>query len=237
MQDLFAKDHVLASTVAEVKRKLELVSSRLPKPIDASILRTNGDSGVAVRTATLRAVVLARFRELTCASISCIEAEQPAAAITLVRGAIECMIMLHDLKKNLARVVQAPNLDSAAALDKFVQTALYGRRYMQDGFQAVSIMTRLDRLAKELPAIKEVYENLCEVAHPNSDGLVGLYMRYSEATDEIVFDSKNVLRYMVVAANNLSTTLDAVIVWDNEIRSIANAIDSLARGQDGEAAH
>jgi len=62
-----------------------------------------------------------------------------------------------------------------AALDKLVMRMDFGGKYefwrYEDIDPAVSVLSALDRMGKELPGARDFYERTSEIAHPNSQGV------------------------------------------------------------------
>ncbi len=214
----------LPPVILEAKRKLDLIASKPPKSVTKELLID--DNAVIIRVAVLRGVILTRTRELADVSIQSLENRHPTAAATLVRATVESIALLYDLKLSVGRVASEQSDETVSEMDRMVRTALWGRRYNVDIFKATNITTRLQRMAKEVPAIWSIYENLSEVAHPNADGLTGLYLTLNERSGDLEFRSDQQWRVLLTAAHNLSTTLDAVIIFDNELRSYVQAIDA-----------
>jgi hypothetical protein len=152
--------------------------------------------------------------------------EHATSAVTLVRATIESMIMLFDLTTKFADTARALSVDSIRELDEFAKTALLGRRYKKQEHEALSILTRLKRMAKCVPAVVPIYDKLSEIAHPNSDGLVGCHLAYDASTGQVSFVSGNAFNTLFVAASSLSTTLDSLIYFDNELRRFAGNLQA-----------
>jgi hypothetical protein len=225
------------SLLTECERKLQLIQSKPPKPLQSSIVTAENE--VSFRVALLRGVLLARISELADESIGCMRNEHATSAITLVRATIESMVMHFDLTTKFADTARALSVDSVRDLDDFVKVALLGRRYKPKQHTAVNIITRLDRMAKCVPAIKPLYEKLSEIAHPNSDGLVGCHLAHDDSTGQLNFVSGNAFESLYVAASGLSTTLDSVIDFDKELVRFAVELqacyDAEKRIRDSEA--
>lgn len=215
----------VTALIAENKRKIALIESKPPKPV-AMGLDASPEYLRAARIALLRGALRTRCSELAQASIDCLKAHQPAAAVTLVRATIESVVVLYDLKLKLAQLSANRTLEGMEVLDEFLTTALFGSRRNNLERRAQNILNRIERVAKEIPAIEGVYDNLSEVAHPNSDGIVQLYLSHDESTGHWSFSSVNLWNALFVAAANLSTTLDVLINVDNAIRHIANELES-----------
>ncbi len=161
------------SRLTECERKVQLIQSKPPKSLQTSVV--SAENEVSFRVAALRGVLLKRISELAEDSISCMRKEHPTSAITLIRATIESMVMHFDLTTKFAETARALSDDSVQDLDEFVKVALLGRRYKPEQHKAVNITTRLARMAKYVPAVQPMYDKLSEVAHPNSDGLVGCH--------------------------------------------------------------
>jgi len=59
-------------------------------------------------------------------------------------------------------------------------------------FTALNILTVIDKLSKYIPNLRDTYDHLCEYAHPNYDGLTGLYCKWEDIATANISKTSNV---------------------------------------------
>lgn len=65
-------------------------------------------------------------------------------------------------------------------LDDFLMKAIMGSRDKSTPFEAVNILTAVDKVDKEFDGLRKMYDCLCEYTHPNWSGALGSFGTYDE---------------------------------------------------------
>jgi hypothetical protein len=90
----------------------------------------------------------------------------------LLRALVETVASFFAIAEQGASLLDAGDLRGFHAR---VIKAMFGIRQDRDKYpelpEAVNVLTLVDRLAKLLPNIRRYYDALCELVHPNSDGI------------------------------------------------------------------
>jgi len=71
---------------------------------------------------------------------------------------------------------------SRQALHDMLLQMLAGSRLWPDAPQALQILTCVDRMDKQVSGVRQSYDILSEIAHPNWRGVFGMYAKIDEAT-------------------------------------------------------
>jgi hypothetical protein len=90
----------------------------------------------------------------------------------LLRSQLETMAAFYAVLDQSERLLAQGDLRS---LHKRVLKAMYGIKQGRDTHpglpEAVNVLTVLDQLDRVMPKVRRYYDSLCEIVHPNADGL------------------------------------------------------------------
>lgn len=96
-------------------------------------------------------------------------------AITLTRSAFEVTAMGCSMFHKITKCLESEAID---VFDRDIMQLLFGQRQGDESLpEAINVLTLLDKMAKDIPALKEYYMFLCEYAHPNMYGTKGAYSK------------------------------------------------------------
>lgn len=122
------------------------------------------------RTAVLREVLLWRMQDLASQSVLLADGGQFLGARVLLRSAVETLALLIYLNHKIRAV-----LDGSVSFfdfDGVTKQLLLGSKNGKTKYQAVNILTVLERADSVHVGIRKMYFDLCESAHPNYDGVL-----------------------------------------------------------------
>jgi len=146
-------------------------------------------------------VVLNRILELSESIIICMGDSNLASSFILLRALDENASTLFDANLRLAKLIEENDFQQVYELitnlqygtrlpdilkkhiEKQVNTesdTYYTEEKIKEIYTSQQILTVMDRVSKTLPDHRETYEYLCEYAHPNYDGLMGLYCEWKD---------------------------------------------------------
>ena len=161
----------------ELLRKGKLFSqalkSSLPPRIDPATISTKAK--IPFKALCVREVLLYRVSELAEAALRSYEESQLVATATLSRALMESVALLYWLYKELQRTLEKRG--SSDKVNEFLAKALVGTRNQTTPLQAHNVMTAIDVVDKDIPSYRKLYEELCEIAHPNWGGGLGAYAK------------------------------------------------------------
>ena len=122
------------------------------------------------RTAVLREVLLWRMHDLASQSVLLADGGQYLGARILLRSAIETLALLIFLNHKIRAVLDASL--SFFVFEEVTKQLLLGSKNGKTKYQAVNILTALERADSVHVGIRKMYLDLCESAHPNYDGVL-----------------------------------------------------------------
>jgi hypothetical protein len=108
--------------------------------------------------------ILNRTYEIIDSSIWAIDNNRPQTAINMLRALIETLGFTYYAREQI-RLAENENIyDKITAL-------FFGSRKVDAKFKSVNIITCIDKAIKMFPQLRQVYDDACEVVHPNSKSL------------------------------------------------------------------
>lgn len=173
-------------------------------------------------------VILHRVVDLSCSIINCWENKQISSAFVLLRTLNENTSVIYDANKRLNELIEKNdfeniyklifNLQYGTRIKERIEQAVYDeskgddvedvekvKLEIKEAYTAQQILTVLDRISKDIPKHREIYEYLCEYAHPNWDGLMGLYCKWE---NKYTVNISNLNSYNEDTAKNFFRTMD-----------------------------
>ena len=119
--------------------------------------------------------VLYRICDLAEAAINCYETSLFVPASILTRSTMETSAVFFACKKLATEVLHKKDIHS---LDNMIMKLSFAVGYEDDTLpKAVNVLTHCDRVDRLIPGFRGVYDNLCEIVHPNYYGTEGFYSR------------------------------------------------------------
>ena len=168
-------------------------------------------------------VVLHRIVDLAFSILTCWKNKQISSAFILLRALNENTSVIYDANKRLDGLIKQKDFPK---IYKLIFNLQYGTRIkerieqavedeskgdniediekekleIREAYTAQQILNVLDRISKDLPKHREIHEYLCEYAHPNWDGLMGLYCKWEDnftvnISNENSFNEETVIRF------------------------------------------
>lgn len=127
------------------------------------------------RSLSLREAIGWRMQDLLFQSKLLFDQRHLLGARILLRAAFETLGVLVHLNQ-LMMLVVSEDLEFNEFSDK-TTVLLLGSRDGSTDYKAINVVTILQKCDQKYPGIVEIYEGLCESAHPNYEGLSGGYSR------------------------------------------------------------
>lgn len=125
------------------------------------------------RSLSLREACSWRLHDLLYQSKLLLDLNQLLGARILLRSAFETLAVLIHLNQLMRKVVSG-EMDFHIFSDK-TTILLLGSRDESTPYKSQSIITILQKCDRKYPGLYEIYEGLCESAHPNWEGLSSGY--------------------------------------------------------------
>lgn len=139
----------------------------------------------ALKAYVIRAGLLHRIADLVGSAIDLYKQRKDLPAFVLTRAALETFALFYYFIKNTETAV---NSGKVQELDDILMRLLFGSRNAGDAAKAINILTAVDRLDKDIEGIRAMYDDLCEIAHPNWMGTVGHYGKVMDSPFNLYFE-------------------------------------------------
>lgn len=139
------------------------------------------------RSLVIREALLRRMVDLGSQIALLVDNGGLLGARILLRCAIETASVLVYLNQRMAAVIngELPWSD----FEKLTMQLLMGSRDQRTDFDAVSVLTMVDRADRDYGALKTMHERMSESVHPNYDGVTYGYSRIRPSEFETHFDN------------------------------------------------
>ena len=164
----------LAENIAAARKAFELLAVGLPNEVWVSGIGTLSKGPYLAFC--LREALSYRMVEMTRNACAALERNERSVAIVLARCGLENLALMRHLLRTLDRRDEM----TSEALHEVLHKMLVGGRLPgnpTDAPIAFNVITMLDKMDKELPGIRSMYDDLSEVAHPNYGGVHALFAK------------------------------------------------------------
>jgi hypothetical protein len=115
-----------------------------------------------------------RLLDLVTGTILLAEREHYVPAIVLTRACLETAAALYNLNTKLLNFMESGDESS---FEESIDKIAVGTRDEKTPIDAVNILTIIDKLDKDFPNMRKIYDQLSEYAHPNWAGALGSYLK------------------------------------------------------------
>lgn len=173
----------LLSLMSEIRGRVELLESSLPKRVDA--MAVSPTSKLPFKVLLYREALIWRIAELGRAAFENFEQDRLVTAIVLARAAVETSAALWYLCTKVAAAVAS---DSVGDIDQYLMKLVAGTATGAPKTDAsttdvtlprpVRVAAFLEQANKDIEGFSHQYGVLSEYAHPNWAGTVFLYAKH-----------------------------------------------------------
>lgn len=157
--------------VAEARQRAEILRACLPQSVDVAALGVRSKAPFQLLCA--REALIWRTEELARTACDALERGDLTAAAILTRAVVESAALAWMLKSILAK----RDRYSPQEMNDQLMRVLMGTKSWKDMPQPFHVLTCVDQLDKEVPGFRKSYDQLSEIAHPNWNGVAGLYAK------------------------------------------------------------
>lgn len=206
----------------------------LPPIIDGSG-SADPSVGLPFKLFSLRETLLFRAADLSDAALSLIPDHGLGAAI-LARSVMETTALLVALYDLVAKVNSTGN---ANGFDESITKLLLGSRRKGASIEATSILSHIDRMDKRYKTrlgknheghLRSMYDDLCELAHPNAPGVIASYGAFNRATSSLALAKQDPKELGRIAATVLCLCLGISKSVRSEIENSFYDFKNICRG-------
>ena len=234
--------HSLLSLMDEIRERLSLLESNLPKRVDGWALSQM--SKLPFKVLVYREALSWRMAELSRAALEEFEKDRLAAAIVLTRAAVEISAALWYLCTKVEASVESAELGD---IDDYLMKMSMGMATDPPTDPAsgepimprpVRIGTFLDCVEKDIEGFSRQYGYLSEYAHPNWAGTVYLYSQFDKgnATADFGQNIRQPENTKLIFAVSLSNALRIFELSYNHITNIVPSFVKLCENRLDNAA-
>lgn len=155
----------------EIRQNVEWLESSRPARVDAMI---SPESKLPFKALCFREGLIWRMAELSRGAYDHFTQNQLVNATLLTRGAVETSAAAWYLHAKIDASLQKSEVGD---LDEYLMRLAVGSRTDTEMPSAISVLTFIDRMEKDVAGCKQQYELLSEIAHPNWAGTGLLYSK------------------------------------------------------------
>lgn len=148
------------------------LKASLPPRIDPATISKSAK--IPFKALCIREVMLYRVSELADTALTSYQNGRLVASATLTRALLESVALLYWLHKELERAITDR---SSTKINEFLGRALVGARNQSTPLLAHNVMNAIDVVTRDFDLYRKMYEDLCEIAHPNWGGGLGAYAK------------------------------------------------------------
>lgn len=148
---------------------------------------------VTYRCIVLRELSSWRFSDLLSQAVLLGGRNHILGARILLRSAIETLGTLIYLNQKTEAVLHRK--ENFASFGEITSRLMLGSKNKSTKAESVNVVTVLKHCDKKYPGISDVYEKLCESAHPNYDGICFGYSYINEKEYETIFENRWAEKY------------------------------------------
>jgi hypothetical protein len=165
----------LDSSLQEAKLYVESLRSSLVKRTDPAQVSTIAK--IPYKALEIREALLYRATDLADAACMLFEKENLVSAACVSRALQETVAVLFCVNRRVKETIKNKDIDR---LDDDLMIILMGTKNNPELPDPKNILSMIDRVDKEIPSFRALYDNLSEFAHPNWAGTLGIYSKINK---------------------------------------------------------
>ena len=201
--------------------QLASMKKSLPEPVSATKLAIK--TRIPHTALSLREVLYARMFDISDCAFHQLLSGNSIAGIILTRAAIETVALMGVFAIRISEYLMD---ESEEKLDQFLKSSLLGSKDNSTRIEAINILTFIDRVDKENPGFRKMFDDLSEMAHPNWAGTLASYGRFNEETITLHIERKAMQPPLIFGLLPLSSAHD---LFADKYNESANTVDGLYR--------
>ena len=158
--------------LTEIRENIERLETDPPSRVDSANLSFT--ARIPFKAEWYRVALRWRFSELCRSSFDELEKETFVSAIVLTRAAVETFASLWYL---CAKITGATEPGAVRQVNDYLTRAICGHKNDEAMPEAINVLNCIDKVNDSLEGFREQYDQLCEYAHPNWAGTVGMFSK------------------------------------------------------------
>ena len=154
------------------KQLASSIRGSLPKELYAGSFTLK--SKIPYKASSFREVLIHRLSDLADVAIELYETNRLIPAFIVTRSIVETTAVTYWLYQKSYEFIEKHNDE---AFNEFLMKGMLGSKDGTTNYESYNVLTAIDRLDKEFPGLRDMYNSLCEFTHPNWSGVMGSYSR------------------------------------------------------------
>ena len=154
----------------DVDKILKELKENPPKEVNVQSM--GGYNNIVAKYMIARAGLLHRAFELAVSANNCLQNKEIVSSILLIRALFETSSVFGFIHYKIDNFIKTKNIKD---FDTDITNILYGTRNGTTANKSINILTIIDKINKEIPEYRSLYDRLSEYAHPNFTGTSLLY--------------------------------------------------------------
>lgn len=173
----------------DIEQTLQNYQESLCKKIDIAALYARSETAhkwkLTFRLISLREGISWRLVDILMQAYKIGLNRMTVGARILTRSALETVCLLIYMNKRMQSVVE--NKMSFHDFDEMTSRLLLGAKNREEWPSPVNVKSLVEESEKRYPGIEKIYNDLCETAHPNYDGICAGYIKLNRKKYETEF--------------------------------------------------
>jgi hypothetical protein len=162
-------DDLFRKSVDEAKAIVASLAEALPEKLSVASLGVMEKA--PFQLLSIREPLIWRTEELSRCALKALEAGDLTVAASLARSVAESVAVVW----RLAKIIEKPFVPSQANED--LMNIFGASRTLDNSRYRYQILNLIDQVNKDVPGARSMYDDLSEIAHPNWEGVAGLYSK------------------------------------------------------------
>ena len=134
-------------------------------------------SKLPYKASSFRELLIHRLSDLADVAIELYESGRLVPAFIITRSVVETTAVAYWLYQKSQEFIEKQDEE---AFDEFLMKGMLGSKDGTTKYESCNVLTAVDRLDKEFPGLRDMYNTLCEFTHPNWSGVMGSYSKIEE---------------------------------------------------------
>jgi hypothetical protein len=221
------------SLIDEIRGRLMLIESNLPKRVDA--MAVSAESKLPFKVLLYREALIWRIAELGRAALENFEKDKLVTAIVMTRAAVETSAALWYLCNKVSKSVELAEVgDIDVYLMRLIAGVATGAPITNEGGEdlvmprPIRVREFLKQVDSDIEGFSHQYGILSEYAHPNWAGTVYLYARHDQINLSTDF-GQNIGDARAAKSIGISNLGIALVMFERSYNLVADLIPEFTR--------
>jgi len=176
----------IEETLLEAKLCTEDIRNSLISEVDPANI--SHSSKVPYKILVVRESMLYRVADLAESSCYLLEKDNLVSSAVTIRSFQETVAAIFFVNRKMKKAIEDKDI---CHLDDAIMRTLLGAKNNDDMPDPINVLTMIDKVSKEIPVFRKVYDDLSEISHLNWAGTTKLYS-YPDPVKMITYLGRNI---------------------------------------------